>query len=475
MTGPRIFWRLSLLLLAALVGACAGGVYAPHAWVLRSPLRPAGTLKAHPYPHHIPKYPGGVSLRFAMVHDVLHERFPRHGTAYYQERNSLVRRALEEGKDLPRDKRFALLDDLGVGLEFVGEHEEAIRVLRDKLREQQALGMQGRDLYSSYANLGTFLILGPFRQVRPGNADDKQTLYEGLDFIHKSIEVNPEAHFGREAWQAVIVEFMIALLDDPQLLLKYDMIGDRLDKAIDPAQQRCYRGWGGFDLFQAEHYLKREQTAQGNPRWREAITQIGAEEGWTEAVKSQHQKPVPFDEPALGIVGMWRLGGGAHPHFALALGEIMVRVGQRYIAWCAYERAARLAGLAWPDKELQQKFVEHCRRRQAVIEQQLPANDRERLRPAFETELDLGQRYQQGYQRYEEQRIAAGASIDDPHFYDAFHAEHDAIATPVGSEDQFVVEEAPRGFFDGTEPLMLLFAGLFAFATAFVLRIWAPR
>ena len=35
-------------------------------------------------------------MRFAMVHDVIHERFPRHGSAYYEERNRRVSAALKE-------------------------------------------------------------------------------------------------------------------------------------------------------------------------------------------------------------------------------------------------------------------------------------------------------------------------------------------------------------------------------------------
>ena len=62
-----------------------------------------------------------------------------------------------------------------------------------------------------------------------------------------------------------------------------------------------------------------------------------------------HRMPTSFDEPCLGIVGMWRQGGGANPHFALALAETMLRVGQRYVAWTAYERASRLAERFWPD------------------------------------------------------------------------------------------------------------------------------
>ena len=38
----------------------------------------AGVKDRHvfPLPHHFPRYPGGVSLRFAMAHDVIHERYP---------------------------------------------------------------------------------------------------------------------------------------------------------------------------------------------------------------------------------------------------------------------------------------------------------------------------------------------------------------------------------------------------------------
>jgi hypothetical protein len=170
------------------------------------------------------------------------------------------------------------------------------------------------------------------------------------------------------------------------------------------------------------------------------ITKVGAEAGWNEAVPSSHRQPVPFDEPTLGIVGMWRLGGGANPHFALALGEIMLRVGQRSIAWCAFERAADMAGGVWPDGDIQRRFVEHCRHRQKGVEQQLPAVDVEELRPRFKAELAYGQRYQKEYQEYEAERISAGASLDDAHFYDDFNAAHSPIASSVGEEEKFVAK-----------------------------------
>jgi hypothetical protein len=178
---------------------------------------------------------------------------------------------------------------------------------------------------------------------------------------------------------------------------------------------------------------------------------------------------VPFDEPALGIIGMWRYGGGANPHFALALGEIMLRVGQRYVAWTAYERAAQLGEPLGP------KFVEHCRKRQKVIEGQLPASEVADLRPKFEKELAFGQRYQKAYQDYEARRIREGASIDDPHFYDAFHAAQGPVASPVGEEDHYVVQRRAVMPHPSTIAAMLLSAGLCAFLTACLLRFLQSR
>src|SRR5438067_1994165 len=134
------------------IGGCVASAHRPH------------RVEEFPLPHHISKYPGGVSFRFAMAHDVIHERFARHGDAYYTERNRRVRRQLE---DFPPAKRrdettdelyFTLLDDLGVALEALGQRQEAVRLMRDKLREQEARGYEGDQLYTTYANLGTFLI-----------------------------------------------------------------------------------------------------------------------------------------------------------------------------------------------------------------------------------------------------------------------------------------------------------------------------
>jgi hypothetical protein len=469
---------LALVAVVAVCGGCAG-LFAGQ-FIRLSGQEPRVAVIEYPLPHHVPKYEGGISLRFAMAHDVIHERYPRHGTAYYRERNRLVRRQLADGQGRHDDAYLALFDDLGAGLDALKDDDEAVSVLRDKLRRQEQLGQNGGQLYATYANLGTFLVHGSARAALAGNAEATGRMREGLSFIKKAIEVNPQAHFGREVWQAVTVEYLLAVSENPSLLLQYDLVGDRLAEEIDPGQKdyMAERNWYGLEGANraAEAVLRGESYGWGGrDRLRERfITKVGAEAGWAEAVHSSHQKPVAFDEPTLGIIGMWRLGGGANPYFALALGEVMLRVGQRYIAWCAYERAAGMADRVWPDAEIQRQFVEHCRRRQQVIEHQLPPEEVSALRPRFKAELAHGLRYQQEYQEYEADAIRAGASLDDEHFYDDFDAAHEPIASPVGEEEKFVAE---KGTFEPflNWPVATFAAGVAACLAACLVRLVGGR
>jgi hypothetical protein len=484
MAVPRgLILDLFLVAVLAVLGAGAGLL------AVRSPSLTPDSLRrtperVYPLPHHVAKYPGGVSLRLAMVHDTIHERYPKHGQAFYEERNRLREEALrqEEAEQArgatPTKRYFELIDDLAVGHERLGRHEEAIRLMCRKLQRQEELGWSGRNLYSSYANLGTFLIL---RQLDRGFADResaKEQVRASADLVRKSIELNPEAHFGREEWQLTLLEFLLVVLDKPELLLRFDMVGNLLNKPLDFDQERAYilpTVHGGVWLDLRMYLENSEGTDRLNPeertRLRGAITKVGAGQGWTAAVPRAHSNPVSFDEPVLGIIGMWQYGGGANPHFALALAEVMLRVGQRYIAWCGFERAALLAPRISDDPDMVRRFTEYCRRRQTEIEKSLPAEEVARLRPRFEAELAFGQRYQQAYQDYEARRIREGASLDDPHFYDAFHAEQKTpIASPVGPEEEVVF--ADRHYLVTTETLsaMLFGAGVFAFVGACLVR-----
>ena len=61
-------------------------------------------------------------------------------------------------------------------------------------------------LYETYANLGTFYI-------------HAGRLKEGLEEIEKAIEINPDAHFGREVYQKLLVEYVLLKKADGKLEL----------------------------------------------------------------------------------------------------------------------------------------------------------------------------------------------------------------------------------------------------------------
>ena len=427
-------------------------------------------------PHHVPEHRGGLSFRFAMAHDVLHERFASHGPDHYRERIRRTREAL--AKLAPDDpSRFPLADDLAAGLERLGKSDEAVAVMREKLKAQGAKGISGRDLYSTYANLGTFLIHASFPKAQGGDPEARARFREGIELVRRSVEVNPEAHFGRERWQAIIAQFLLEVTEDPTLLGRTDCLGNRLDAGIESLLDRGANwidtGFGrptdppfsqGKEFGVVPAFLEPGIVLDDPTRWAElapsrgAITKVGAEATRGGSIDADFPAPVPFDGPMLGIIGMWRQGGGANPHFALAIGETMLRVGQRYIAWAAFERAARLSDRAWPDPAIRAAFRDHCRRRQAEIEGSFafrkardnrsvpwqyvsPPDDSvtaATLRANFDEELAIGEGYRRAYREYESRKIAAGASIDDPHFFDEFLAGRDPIASPTGPEEWFL-------------------------------------
>lgn len=444
-----MFRRLALLAAAAAVGYGVGWAAGAVGHLLpRSEDYPFLAERA-PLPHHIPPVKGGAALRFAMVHDILHERYPRHGKAYYAERVRVTQRKLAAlAADDPA--AFALTDDLAVALDHLGHGAEAVELLQVKLHRQEAQKRPERERYTTYANLGTLLVRIPGRGQ------------EGLDLLRKSIEVNPTAHFGREKWQA---QFDAHVLNRDAAAGRIDAVGNRLDmkveEALDREQNWIGTGFGrptdadfssgrffGHELALFEPGLDPADPA----RWddlrpiRDHITRVGPLDS------HGARGTVPFDEPTVAIVGIWRNVRGPDAHLALALGETMLRVGQRHLAWSAYERARRLAVPGGSTA-----FHDHCRARQADLEQTfinappwtqrqtwqrqfapLTAAEVADLRPRFEAELAHGEAYQRAYQEYEERQIAAGVPLDDPSFYDHFHAGREPIASPIGPAEWFV-------------------------------------
>jgi hypothetical protein len=262
--------------------------------------------------------------------------------------------------------------------------------------------------------------------------------------------------------------------DQPKLAQKYDFLGNRLDLFVEHILNRevSPEQYGrttnlefsrGHAKYRVAMFFD-DPTSHDDPsQWeavskiREFITKVGAEGEWQKLPIASHKNQVAFDEPMLGIIGMWRQGEGANPHFALAIAETMLRVGQRYIAWAAYERTSLLVDEFAADAATRTFLKEHCKWRQSEIEGTMryrSPNEQTRtpwqqvspppdaqvvddLRKSFEHELEYGKTFQRAYQEYEAKKIAAGASIDDDTFYDEFMTGREPIASPIGPEEWF--------------------------------------
>jgi hypothetical protein len=250
------------------------------------------------------------------------------------------------------------------------------------------------------------------------------------------------------------------------LLQTYDLIGDQLASP------------GGFgrheDGFQSRlpfTGLDSELTSDQRLDIRSRIYRTGIDNDWAAIVHPDYSERMPFDEPTLAIIGMWTLGGGPSPHFALALGRIMEDLGQREIAWNAYERAVELKDRFWPDAAVCQKMAAMCRDRQLGLAREESSDVdawQNRMRLRHTSELAWGVAYQKAYQGYEAAQIAAGVSLDDPNFYTAFFQNRPSIASSPGLSDDFILTQQEAGSFTDFLPCLVLGAGI-AMAIAMML------
>ena len=476
-----------------------------------------------PAPYQVPRTFGGTALRMAMVHDVLHQRYPRHSEAYYEDRiRRVTKRLAESSSDEPSLEELALLDDLSAALDHLGRAEEAVETQLRKLEllrrhfpealadtpppffdDAECIGATNTEeamrrvslpdpaparmsAYRTHANLGTHLIHASLRAALQGDASERRRLEQGLEHIRTAIGIRPGAHFGREEWQVNAVETLLAHMDGDGL--RYDLFGNDLKADLSRYRRRRLDLWGhrplhvwhveraALDQWMAGPEASpdgRERGLEPAARIRRAILRIqrhdevGFDERESDPWPLHHRYPdgVAFDEPTLAILGMWMLGGGPNPHFALALGGIMEQIGQRHLAWAAYARALDLGGDEFA-------HAEHCRKRLVAIELALAATggpDPRELRALFDKELAEGKAWQAAYQEYEAERIAAGDDPSAPGFYDEFERRHGSIATPPGPEDTLrVMTSRPPGGLPFSWEMALLGAGIGGFLGSLV-------
>lgn len=144
-------------------------------------------------------------------------RFERNPPLYYEVRLARVRSELQIDPS-----NLLKYDDAGVACDRLGRDDEAIEWMAKKKRCLKSLPDDKDAWYRYYANLGTFHAHHWFR----GGAK-RESLAEmrtARILIAKAIEINPNAHFGRESVQLAVIEWAIALKEGRT----QDTLGDYL-------------------------------------------------------------------------------------------------------------------------------------------------------------------------------------------------------------------------------------------------------
>ncbi len=334
--------------------------------------------------------------RFPSVLELIVGYYPQHSDELYEWRIGDRERKLA-GLDPADAATLPLRDDMAVAHDELGRPEAAIALMQRSLEIAP-------DRYETHANLGTFYI---------HNGEYER----GLEHIERAIEINPDAHFGREVVQRRLVEYLLSRRDEDgevRLPLRWDHeappVGDG-EASVDPiltnepvrdpfdTHSAIWEG-GGFRGYLRE--LKRSKTG-------------GGAGGLT------------HEEAIRGVSGMLRFGRPGSPILLEALGDLLaddntVNSSQRLAAKAyfmasyavddpvAAERYRRLAAAALTR---QSQYVSDASYTDAVEGQ---------IEPELSDEVAAAEAYVAGIHADERRWIAAGEDVEamfDAKFRDA--------------------------------------------------------
>ena len=186
-------------------------------------------------------------------------RFQRNPPLYYEMRLTRVAKHLQEH---PND--LDSYDDAGVACDRLGRGQQAIAWMERKLKQIQSNDAENSShLYRYHANTGTFIVHAWLRS----GADRSQieVVRAARDHIAKAIEINPQAHFGREAYQLLAMDWIIdppyVRSEDHPNLLGWsfgDIYGDETEPSKADEAVRALAGlvvlgnaWESVDIFHA--------------------------------------------------------------------------------------------------------------------------------------------------------------------------------------------------------------------------------
>jgi tetratricopeptide (TPR) repeat protein len=302
------------------------------------------------------------------IAEIIAGKWERHSPLFYEHRVKAMTAHLEQN---PND--LAAWDNLAVAYEKLGDQDKAIETIlkKDQIKPGE---------YTTHANLGTFYL-------------HKSDFENGVAHIRKALEINPEAHFGREKYQLMVVEYLLEAKRDPKVYERGSFILPEL-----------LGGRGALDQLGPDPYVKylEQPRRPGDGR---------RDDGKTDA-------------PIEGVVGMIRFGTGTSPHLFHALGDLLAYRGDRHLAFRAYRRSL---DLGHPRPDLIQKAIENVK---AGVEHH---DELSELKIA--AERAAAEAWVKAYQQFEDDLVRAGAPPQSEADYAPFYRAHGTARPAVSAAD----------------------------------------
>jgi hypothetical protein len=182
------------------------------------------------------------------VLEVITGRFERNPPLYYEMRLARVTKELQA-----QPSKLELYDDAAVACDRLHRDAEAIAWMAKKRAHLKPYPQDKDHWYRYHANIGTFQAHLWLR----GGADRKKIgeMKTARDNLKRAIQINPNAHFGREKYQLMAIEWIINPPKDFSTFLDYHNVSDSTKAA---AAIRGLSGlivlgdaWESIDVFHA--------------------------------------------------------------------------------------------------------------------------------------------------------------------------------------------------------------------------------
>lgn len=230
---------------------------------------------------------------FPNIYELISGQFLRHSPEFHYWRIQDRQKAIAESPDSSQ-----LYDDLVVSLTKLNRNKEAIEILLRQVNNAP-------NRYETRANLGTaYLHDGQWE--------------EGIAQIEKAIEINPNAHFGREVYQKYLAEYVVSKMEKGRVTLPLNKLSDKDDP-----------------------YFSHEYVA--NSFYAFLVTKLHDEQD------PEREHPVldsaEVKQAIQGIEGMMRFGNYESPILLEALGDLLMEAvytdhASRHLATRAYLKAS---------------------------------------------------------------------------------------------------------------------------------------